>query len=244
MISAREPAPRCPRSTILVMWNRPNIRPFWSMMPGTKSSRYTPRNRAANPKAHFWMALNRLGMALIVGTIQPIIPAVQVTSSICRGKPGEERFLRRTRSTLLSAVLVVASFFVLAAKKVFDYAAAPAKEKESDFVYPYDPDQEKPTAIAVTVKTPPLPFRQSGGFTNDASHLNRTAIYGIVRIADETDIRNALQFARDNHLKVTCAGQQHSMGGQSFTHGGLVLDLRNFNRISLDAQHKTVNIQS
>lgn len=141
-------------------------------------------------------------------------------------------------------MLVVASFFVLAAKKVFDYAAAPAKEKESDFVYPHDADQEKPTAVTVAVKTPPLPFRQSGGFTNDASHLNRTAIYGIVRIADETDIRNALQFARDNHLKVTCAGQQHSMGGQSFTHGGLVLDLRDFNRIKLDRQHKTVNIQS
>ena len=34
------------------------------------------------------------------------------------------------------------------------------------------------------------------------------------------------------------------MGGQTFTHGGVVLDLRDFNRISLDKQHKTVNVQS
>jgi FAD/FMN-containing dehydrogenase len=34
------------------------------------------------------------------------------------------------------------------------------------------------------------------------------------------------------------------MGGQSFAPGGLVLDLRDFNRIALDKEHKTVNVQS
>jgi FAD/FMN-containing dehydrogenase len=34
------------------------------------------------------------------------------------------------------------------------------------------------------------------------------------------------------------------MGGQSFTHGGLVLDLRNLNEIKLDKEHKSVNIQA
>lgn len=145
---------------------------------------------------------------------------------------------------LLSFVLVAASLLILSAKKIFDYAAAPDYEKESDFVFPHNPDQEKPTVLLAASKSPPITFKQRGGFTNDASHLNRTAVYGIVKVANEDDVRNALQWARENNLKVTCAGQQHSMGGQTFTHGGLVLDLRDFNRIKLDKEHKMVNIQT
>jgi FAD/FMN-containing dehydrogenase len=152
--------------------------------------------------------------------------------------------LRRKRSTLLSLVLAAASLLILSAKKIFDYAAPPDYQKESDFVFPHDPDQEKPTVLLAAPKSPPITFRQQGGFTNDASHLNRTSVYGIVKVANEDDIRNTLQWARENNLKVTCAGQQHSMGGQTFTHGGLVLDLRDFNRIQLDKEHKLVNIQT
>src|SRR5215471_18558267 len=90
----------------------------------------------------------------------------------------------------------------------------------------------------------PVKFAQSGGFTNDASHLNRTAIYGVVRVSSEDDIRNTLKFAREHNLKITCAGQQHSMGGQTFTHGGLVMDLRDFNQITLDKEHKRATVQS
>jgi len=139
-------------------------------------------------------------------------------------------------------VLVTASFFVLSAKKIFDYAAAPDKEKESDFVFPPDSDQQKPTVLKQSPSSPP--FRQVGGFTSDASHLNKTAIYGIVNVTNENDIRAALQFARENNLKVTCAGQQHSMGGQTFSPGGLVLDLRNFNRMKLDKEHMRINVQT
>ena len=152
--------------------------------------------------------------------------------------------LKRIRRLLLPVVLVVASVLVVGAKKIFDYAAAPDKEKESDFVFPPDSDQEKPTVLLAEPKSPPFQFEQRGGFTNDASHLNKTAVYGVVRITSEDDVRNALQFARDHSLKVTCAGQQHSMGGQTFTHDGLVLDFRDFDQIRLDKEHKTVNLQS
>lgn len=152
--------------------------------------------------------------------------------------------MRRARRWLLPVVLVVASVLVVGVRKVFDYAAAPDKEKESDFVFPHHPEQEKPTILLAEPQKPPFSFEQRGGFINDASHLNRTPVYGVVRVASEDDIRNALQYARDHNLKVTCAGQQHSMGGQTFTHGGLVLDLRDFNRIRLDKEHKTVNLQS
>ncbi len=152
--------------------------------------------------------------------------------------------MKRARRLLLPVVLVVASVLVIGAKRIFDYAAAPDKEKESDFVFPHSADLEKPTVLLAEPQTPPFTFEHRGGFVNDASHLNKTAVYGVVRITSEDDIHNALQFARGHNLKVTCAGQQHSMGGQTFTHNGLVLDLRNFNRIRLDKEHKTVNLQS
>lgn len=152
--------------------------------------------------------------------------------------------MRRARRLLLPVVLVVASVVIVGAKKVFDYAAAPDKEKESDFVFPPYPDQEKPTVLLADPQPPPFTFEQRGGFVNDASHLNKTAVFGVVRITNEDEIRNALKYAREHNLKVTGAGQQHSMGGQTFTHGGLVLDFRNFNQIRLDKEHKTVNVQS
>jgi FAD/FMN-containing dehydrogenase len=151
--------------------------------------------------------------------------------------------MHRKRRFLLSAVLVFASLLVLAARKIFDYAAGPDKAKESDFVFPPSREQTTP-AVLFAEATRQLTLKERGGFANDASHLNKTAVYGVVRVESEEDIRNALLFARENHLKVTCAGQQHSMGGQTFTHGGLVLDLRDFNRIRLDEAHKTVTIQS
>jgi FAD/FMN-containing dehydrogenase len=149
----------------------------------------------------------------------------------------------RKRSVLLSVFLVGMSL-LWGAKKVFDYSAAPEKNKESDFIFPPNSEQEKPTALRADARPSGFEFSQRGGFANDASHLNLTAVYGIVRPKNEDEIRSALQFARTNHLKVTCAGQQHSMGGQTFTHGGVVLDLRDFNRITVDKEHKTANLQT
>ena len=150
--------------------------------------------------------------------------------------------MRRKRQWLFSMVLLVAA--VLGAKKIFDYSAAPDKPKESDFTFPANPDQEKPTVQVLDAAPSGVAFQQRGGFIDDASHLNKTAIYGVVKTSSEDDIRNALAFARQKNLKITCAGQQHTMGGQTFTHGGIVLDLRDFNRISLDKQHKTAIVQS
>jgi hypothetical protein len=46
--------------------------------------------------------------------------------------------------------------------------------------------------------------------------------------------RTTLAFARDNRLSITTAGLRHSMGGQAFRKGGIVLDMRGFNRIVLN----------
>jgi FAD/FMN-containing dehydrogenase len=155
--------------------------------------------------------------------------------------------LLRKRPVLLTIVLVTTSFLILTFRELYLYSASPDKDKKSNFIYPRNPDQEKATTLTVQ-KTrgakPAILLAQTGGFANDASHLNRTAVHGILRVQTEGDVRDALAYARANHLKVTCAGQQHSMGGQTFTHGGLVLDFRDFNHFTVDREHRIANVQS
>lgn len=140
---------------------------------------------------------------------------------------------------VLSAIVIF-----IAGKNVYDYAAPPMKEKECNFIYPGSSDQAGPSPSEKSAPANPVPLFQKGGVINDASCLNQTAIYGIVKIATIEDIQNALKFARENHLKVTSAGQRHSMGGQTFSQGGLVLDMRNFNHFKLDREHQILNTES
>src|ERR1700683_5486809 len=92
----------------------------------------------------------------------------------------EEISLRRRR-LLQSIGGVLASLSVLGAKEAFDFAAAPNKEKESDFRFPNDAAQETPVVLLPEQKSaPPVPFEMRGGYVNDASHLNKTAVYGVV----------------------------------------------------------------
>lgn len=150
------------------------------------------------------------------------------------------RRARRKKNFILLALLILLAFGV---HKTYQYAAPPVAEKDCSFAYPLSPDQLRPTAVSAT---PPaaLPLAQKGGTINDASCLNRTSIYGVVAVQTEEDIRVALQFARENHLRVTPAGRRHSMGGQSFAQDGLVVDMHGFNRISLDRERKILRAQS
>jgi FAD/FMN-containing dehydrogenase len=149
------------------------------------------------------------------------------------------------KKSIFITLFLVAAIVVAAAKEFFDYSAAPSEEKTSDFIYPPNPDQAKPTTLVLQV--PPdaqVPFEQLGGHINDASHLNKTSVYGIVKVIAENDIKNALQFARRHNLKVTAAGQRHSMGGQSFVKDGVVLDMRGFNQLRLDKERKILNVRT
>ena len=47
--------------------------------------------------------------------------------------------------------------------------------------------------------------------------------------------RKALEFARANGLKVSVAAIRHSMGGHAFDDNALVLDMRKFNKVAVDA---------
>ncbi|MDP3898385.1 MAG: FAD-binding oxidoreductase [Mesorhizobium sp.] len=98
--------------------------------------------------------------------------------------------------------------------------------------------------VAPPVHDPALSWSMKGGGTlNDASGLSETPVYGVVDVSEEAHVARALAFARDNGLKVSIAAVRHSMGGHAFDDHALVLDMRNFNEITLDAEALTVTVQ-
>jgi FAD/FMN-containing dehydrogenase len=143
------------------------------------------------------------------------------------------------RKRLLIGVSVIA---LLAAGATF-YAAPLAA----------DPDGPKDCAAILPKLPPVLPtpgsaaephWAQRGGTVNDASCLNRTAVAGVVAVRSEADVGRALAYARAHRLPVSAAGVRHSMGGQAFRAGGLVLDMRGLNAIRLDPEHQIVAVGS
>lgn len=149
----------------------------------------------------------------------------------------------RKRGALLVSVLSIA-IVLIGIKKIFDYAAPPEKDKDCDFIYPGTDSDAARSSIVVSTTKPTLALEQQGGFINDASCLNKTPIYGVVQIRSADDVAKALEFARAQGLKVTAAGQRHSMGGQSFSMNGLVLDMKLFNKMTLDADNRILHVES
>ncbi|MBN9243598.1 MAG: FAD-binding oxidoreductase [Mesorhizobium sp.] len=88
-----------------------------------------------------------------------------------------------------------------------------------------------------------LPWLARGGMLNDASGLSRTPVYGVVEVSSEAHVAQALAFARAKGLKVSMAGVRHSMGGQAFDDNALVLDMRRFNKVAVDAAAMTMTVQ-
>ena len=151
------------------------------------------------------------------------------------------RLWNKRRAFVASFLLTCVAVF--SGKKVSYYSSAPTQPKTCDFIFPAGPGDNKPTTIIAQPSGHPIQLKQQGGFINDASCLNKTRVYGIVEIKTIEDVRNSLEFARANRLKVSLAGQRHSMGGQTFTRDGLVLDMRNFNAITLDRSRKIMHVQ-
>ena len=101
------------------------------------------------------------------------------------------------------------------------------------------------TARADRPDRPPPP----PGVWNDASRLNETKVAEVVSVpgdaADaEQQLVQLLHRARTNGWKVAIAGAGHTMGGHTLYPGGLVLDMRRFNRMSLDAQSQVLRVQA
>jgi FAD/FMN-containing dehydrogenase len=147
------------------------------------------------------------------------------------------------RTALLTGILTPAAAF--SAWKVQEYSADPSGEKVVEQLEP--PWANDGPLVAQTTRPAPdarLPWVQTGGSINDASHINQTPIYGIVQVRREDDIRQALHFAQGNGLKVALAGVRHSMGGQAFYKDAVILDMTQFNQVTLDETTRTITVQS
>lgn len=89
-----------------------------------------------------------------------------------------------------------------------------------------------------------LRWEQLGGSIDDWSGLSCTPIYGLIRVTSEEDVLCALAVARNRNLPITASGQRHSMGGQALSRGGLILDMRGLNQVSLDRERGTMTAQA
>src|SRR5258708_2671280 len=155
-----------------------------------------------------------------------------------------QKFSRKFKTGTSAIAVLLVLFGVYGFRKLQALAADPTGEKDcrpasgSGEQGKIDLERIKAIAPLTGVKWPQL-----GGSINDASCLNKTEIYGVVEVHSVEDIARTLAFARDNKLSVTTAGVRHSMGGQAFRKGGVVLDMRGFNRIVLNENARTVTVQ-
>src|SRR4029453_17960156 len=160
-----------------------------------------------------------------------------------RNHPMQKSF-GKFKAGVSAAAVLVALFGVYGFRKLQALAADPTGPKDcraaDDIGEKGKIDLDKVRAIAPLQG---VKWSQLGGSINDASCLNRTEIYGVVEVHSVDDIARTLAFARDNKLSVTTAGVRHSMGGQAFRKGGIVLDMRTFNKIVLNETARSVTVQ-
>ena len=82
------------------------------------------------------------------------------------------------------------------------------------------------------------------GYFDDASRLNQTHVAEVWSIpadpsAAESQLKDLLQRARRDGLRVSIAGARHSMGGHTIFKDGIVLDMLPFRRMELDADKQS-----
>lgn len=85
------------------------------------------------------------------------------------------------------------------------------------------------------------------GMVDDASALNATPVREIVAVPpdprDAEDVLRALlQRAKQSGLKVSIAGARHSMGGHTIAPDGIVIDMRPFRQMQLDADRNLLTV--
>ena len=102
------------------------------------------------------------------------------------------------------------------------------------------------TGIGLTM----LPYiggrAQGSVLVNDVhSQLNPTEVDSIVTVESEAGLREAIADARGRGKPVSIGGGRHSMGGQQFAAGGVLIDTRSMRRIlGLDAERGIVEIEA
>lgn len=87
------------------------------------------------------------------------------------------------------------------------------------------------------------------GFVDDASRLNRTRVAEVCSVSGlqdqpEEQLRTHLQHARDSKLPLSIAGTRHTMGGQTLTPGGMILDMLGLHETHLNEQRNILHVQA
>ncbi len=65
----------------------------------------------------------------------------------------------------------------------------------------------------------------------------------IVTVHDDDDVVTAINFARENGLRVVVRGGGHTWCGLSVRNGGMTIDLSNLNEVTIDAGNRKAVIQ-
>lgn len=168
--------------------------------------------------------------------------------------PGAHRRPRRKRLRRLVVLVLLLVVLAIGGQQLAVWSGAPAAAKDClAQVVPAQvpatitpPATTRPATIPATPGDAPYPglLAQRGGTVNDASCLNRTEVYGVVRPRSVADVREALGFAEEHDLVVSIAGTQHAMGGQASYPGALVLDMRGLDAVSVDESRRTATVQA
>jgi FAD/FMN-containing dehydrogenase len=156
-------------------------------------------------------------------------------------RPAPARRAQRARRWVLGATLALVLAVGLAAGD--RYSSAPAGPRECTA-------EVRPVAFGTTGTAramPPSPhtapgLTQIGGVVNDASCLNEVPVHGVARPGSEDDVVQAVAYARENDLAVSVSGTRHAMGGQASYPGGLLLDMRGLDAVTVDAEAGTVRV--
>lgn len=158
--------------------------------------------------------------------------------------------MKKTKPNKRSGIIIIAAMLAVlllisVTKKMLYLAADPQGQKDCPPLFRVS--QKLPlmqTMIDASLPKNNLPWIQQGGTINDASCLDSTPVYGIVEVRSEQNIREALRVAQEQRMSISIAGVTHSMGGQAFAPGAIVLNMLKFNHTMLDTAQKTITVQS
>src|SRR5919108_452278 len=79
----------------------------------------------------------------------------------------------------------------------------------------------------------------------DVARLEPTRVAKVDAARDVEQLRAVLQDARARGLKVSISGSRHSQGGHTYRPGGVVLDMRTFNRVlAIDTVRPSLTVES
>ena len=79
----------------------------------------------------------------------------------------------------------------------------------------------------------------------DVARLAPARVARVDAVHEIDQLRAVLRDARERGLKVSISGSRHSQGGHTYREGGVVLNMRRFNRIrAIDSTSKTVTVES